>query len=622
MSASRPGFFGRWFGRFWRLLDGTRRLVLNLLFLALMAALIWAFATRAPAPLQDKTVLVLQLRGPVVEQFSGSWRDTALGRARGQEAQQVQLRDVLDVLDAAAKDPQITQALLVLDDFRGAGLATLREISVALQRFKAAGKPVVAWGSRYDQRQYHVASAANELLLHPMGLVYLEGYGRYRNYYRDALDRLGVTVNLIRVGTYKSFGEPFTENGPSPASIEAESLLNNGLWSSYTDAVEQGRKLAAGSVMRGIDALPQRLAAAGGDAAKLALDARLVDGLKTRDELRQMMIERGARDDESKSFRQVSFDDYLQRLKPKRDGAAVAVVVAEGEIGDGEAPPGRVGGLSTAALIRKAREDEQVKALVLRVDSPGGSAFGAELIRRELELTRAAGKPVVVSMGDLAASGGYWVATAADEVIADAATITGSIGVFTLLPTAEKTLDKLGVHTGGVTTTWLGAAYDPRRAIDPRFAALVQSSVDHTYADFVAKVAASRKRTPAQIDAVAQGRVWTGAQALERGLVDRLGSYGDALQAAALRGKLPGADRGDYRITYLEREPGRLQQLLDLLGGSVSVGLASHIDALLPDASLPLRAAREMQQDLLWLAELTQQRRPFALAVHCLCTDP
>ncbi len=461
MSASRPGFFGRWFGRFWRLLDGTRRLVLNLLFLALMAALIWAFATRAPAPLQDKTVLVLQLRGPVVEQFSGSWRDTALGRARGQEAQQVQLRDVLDVLDAAAKDPQITQALLVLDDFRGAGLATLREISVALQRFKAAGKPVVAWGSRYDQRQYHVASAANELLLHPMGLVYLEGYGRYRNYYRDALDRLGVTVNLIRVGTYKSFGEPFTENGPSPASIEAESLLNNGLWSSYTDAVEQGRKLAAGSVMRGIDELPQRLAAAGGDAAKLALDARLVDGLKTRDELRQMMIERGARDDESKSFRQVSFDDYLQRLKPKRDGAAVAVVVAEGEIGDGEAPPGRVGGLSTAALIRKAREDEQVKALVLRVDSPGGSAFGAELIRRELELTRAAGKPVVVSMGDLAASGGYWVATAADEVIADAATITGSIGVFTLLPTAEKTLDKLGVHTGGVTTTWLGGRLRP-----------------------------------------------------------------------------------------------------------------------------------------------------------------
>jgi protease-4 len=622
MSASRPGWFGRWFDRFWRLLDGTRRLLLNLLFLGLIAAVVWAVANRGPAPLQDKTALVLNLRGPMVEQFSGSWQDSALGRARGEPTQQAQLRDVLDVLDAAAKDPQITQVLLMLDEFQGAGLASLREVAVALQRVKAAGKPVVAWGSRYDQRQYHVASAATEVLLHPMGMVYLEGYGRYRNYYRDALDRLGVTVNLIRVGTYKSFGEPFVANGPSQASIEAESLLNNGLWSLYTEAIEHARKLAPGSLMRGIDELPQRMAASGGDMARVALDGKLVDGLKTQDELRQMMIERGARDDELKSFRQVSFDDYLQRLKPRRDGPAVAVVVAEGEIGDGEAPPGRIGGRSTAALIRKAREDEQIKALVLRVDSPGGSAFGAELVRRELELTRAAGKPVVVSMGDLAASGGYWVATSADEVIADAATVTGSIGVFTLLPTAEKTLDRLGVHTGGVTTTWLGSAYDPRRAIDPRFAALVQSGVDHTYAEFIAKVAVARQRTPAQIDEVAQGRVWTGLQAHQRGLVDRLGSFGDALQAAAQRGKLPSTERGDFRITYLEREPGRWQQVLELLGGSVSMALARFTDAQVPVAGLPLQTAREMQNELLWLAELTQQRRPYALAVHCLCADP
>ena len=616
MSASRPGLFRR----LWRLVDGTRRLLLNLLFLALIGALVWAFATRGPAALQDKTVLVLNLRGPVVEQYSGSWRDTALGRARGEEAGQVQLRDLLDVLDAAAKDPQITQALLVLDEFQGAGLATLREISVALQRFKASGKPVVAWGSRFDQRQYHVASAANEVWLHPMGAVQLEGFGRYRNYYRDALDKLGVSVHLVRVGTYKSFGEPFTENGPSPAAVEAESLLLHGLWGTYTGTVEQARRLGAGSVMRDIDALPGSLVALNGDLAQLALQSKLVDALKTRDELRQLMIERGARDEASKSFRQVNFDSYLARLKPKRDGEALAVVVAEGEIGDGEAPPGRIGGLSTAALIRKAREDEQVKALVLRVDSPGGSAFGSELIRRELELTRAAGKPVVVSMGDMAASGGYWISTAADEVIADAATITGSIGVFTLLPTAEQALDKLGVHTAGVTTTWLGGAYDPRRAIDPRFTTLLQSNVEHIYAEFIAKVAAARKRTPQQIDAVAQGRVWTGAQALERGLVDRLGSYGDALTAAAQRGKLAGADSGDFRITYLEREPGRLQQLLELFGGTVFEGLARQFELMLPGAGLA--ATAEMRQDLQWLNELTQRRQPFALAVHCLCSDP
>lgn len=622
MPASRPGLLRRAFGGFWRLLDGTRRLLLNLLFLALMAALVWAFATRSAPALQDKTVLVLNLRGPMVEQLRGSWRDTALGRARGQTLQQVQLRDVLDVLDAAAKDPKITQVLLVLDEFQGAGLATLRELAAAVQRVKDSGKPVLAWGSSFDQRQYLVAAAAGEVLLHPMGMVQIEGYGRFRNYYRDALDKLGVTVNLIRVGTYKSFAEPFTENGPSSASLEAESFLNHGLWSAYTGDVERSRKLAEGSLARGIDELPQRLAAAGGDLARLALQAKLVDGLKTRDELRQMLIERGVRDEATKSFRQISFDEYLSRLTPRRGGDAVAVVVAEGEIGDGEAPPGRIGGLSTAALVRKAREDDSVKAVVLRVDSPGGSAFGAELIRRELELTRAAGKPVVVSFGDVAASGGYWIATAADEILADAATVTGSIGVFTLLPTAEKTLDKLGVHTGGAPTTWLGGAYDPRRAIDPRFAALVQVSVDHTYAEFVAKVAQARKRTPAQIDAVAQGRVWTGAQALERGLVDRLGSYGDALKAAATRGKIAGADSGEFRITYLEREPGRLQRLVEMFGGSVAEQLASQLDAALPTSGLPPGVAQEMQQELFWLAELTQQRKPFLLAVHCLCGDP
>lgn len=619
---TRPsGPIRRFLAATWRAVDVSRRLLLNALFVALLGALVWGFVARRPAPLHERTVLVLSLRGPLVEQHAAHWRDTALGRVRGERSLQVQLRDVLAVLDAAAQDPQITQLLLVLDDFGGAGPASLHELARALQRFKASGKPVLAWGSQFDQRQYLVAAAADAVWLHPMGMVQIEGYGRLRNYYRDALDKLGISVHLIRVGTYKSFGEPFTQNAPSPAAVEAETALNQSLWRSYADAVERARKLPAGSLATGIDELPQRLAAAGGDLAKLALDAKLVDALKTRDELRQTMIERGARDEESKSFRQVSFDDYLARLESRRGGDALAVVVAEGEIGDGEAPPGRIGGLSTAALIRKAREDDKVKALVLRVDSPGGSAFGAELIRRELELTHAAGKPVVVSMGDLAASGGYWIATAADEVIADATTVTGSIGVFTLLPTAEKTMDKLGVHAEGVTTTWLGKAYDPRRAIDPRFVAVVQSSVEHIYREFVGKVAAARQRTPEQIDAVAQGRVWTGEQALQHGLVDRLGSYRDALDSAAKRGKLPGIDSGDLRVTYLEREPGRLQRLLDLFGGSVIEPLAARLLAALPREPLP-QTVLDMQSELVWLADVAQQRRPFAPAVHCLCVDP
>jgi protease-4 len=622
MPASRFALLGRFFAVFWRLLDHTRRLLLNLLFLLLIVAAVAALVMRGAPALKDKTILVLDLHGPVVEQRSSSWRDTALGQARGKSSQQLQLRDLLDVLDAAAKDPKITQALLMLDDFQGAGLPSLREVGAALQRFKANGKTVVAWGSSFDQRQYYLAAQASEVLLHPMGMVTIEGYGRFRNFYRDALDKLGVTVHLIRVGTYKSFGEPFTENGPSPAALEAEGTLYNALWATYADGVERARKLDAGSLARDIEQLPQRLAAASGDMARLALDAKWVDGLKTRDELQQLMTERGARDDALKSFRQVAFEDYLSRLKPRRGGHAVAVVVAEGEISDGEAPPGHIGGLSTAALIRKAREDDEVKALVLRVDSPGGSAFGAELVRRELELTRAAGKPVVVSMGDLAASGGYWIATAADEVIADAATRTGSIGVFTLLPTADKALDKLGVHTGGVSTTWLAGGFDPRRPLDPRFAALLQSSVDHTYADFIGKVAQARGRTPQQIDAVAQGRVWTGAQALERGLVDRLGSYGDALNSAARRGKLAGADSGEYRVTYLEPEPGRLQRWLSMFGGAMVESLASRVLPAFPGALMPTDMAREAQQEMLWLAEVAQRRKPFQLAVHCLCGWP
>lgn len=610
MPADRPGIFTR----LWRLVDGTRRLLLNLLFLGLLAALAWAWWAQRPAPLQDKTVLVLNLRGPLVEQFRGSWSDSALGRVRGQAPRQVQLRDVLAVLDAAAQDPQIGQLLLLLDDFEGAGLASLREVSVAVQRFKASGKPVLAWGSRFDQRQYHMAAAANEVWMHPMGLVQIEGIGRLRSYYRDALDKLGIEVYLVRAGRYKSFGEPFTQNAPSPEAVEAESALNQGLWRDYTDAVERSRRLPAGSIARVIDALPERLSAVNGDLAQLALQEKWVDALKTRDQMRQALIERGVADPQTKSFRQVSFEEYLSRLRPRQDGDAVAVVVAEGEIGDGEAPPGRIGGLSTAALIRQARDDDSVKALVLRVDSPGGSAFGAELIRRELELTRAAGKPVVVSMGDLAASGGYWVATAADEVIADAATITGSIGVFTLLPSAAQALDRLGVHTEGVTTTWLGAAYDPRKGMDPRFAALLQANVDHLYAQFLAKVAGARKRTPEQVDAVAQGRVWTGAQALQHGLVDRLGSYRDALESAARRGRLAEADSGQFRVTYLDRRPERLQQVLDLLGGSVRQQLQQALTGGTLAAVPPT--------ELLWAADLLRQRQPFVLTLHCLCADP
>jgi protease-4 len=347
--------------------------------------------------------------------------------------------------------------------------------------------------------------------------------------------------------------------------------------------------------------------------------------------MRAALIERGAKSDdqEAKTFRQVHWTEYLDRLKPATGGDALGVIVAQGSISDGRAGPGSIGGLSTADLVRRAREDEHIKAIVLRVNSPGGSAFGSELVRNELELTRKAGKPVVVSMGDVAASGGYWISLAADEVIADPATITGSIGVVAMLPTAEGAFDKLGVRTGGNSTTWLGTAYDVRRGIEPRYEQLLQASIDHVYRDFTTRAAAARKTTPEKIDAVAQGRVWAGKDALARGLVDRLGGLGDALKAAAARAKLAEG----YSVVYVETPPGRLDRWLERFGLTSLVSEASAALSL-PDlrslwaagAGLPLAldsaAAQDTARDLAWLADLAARRKPFQAQVHCLCQAP
>jgi protease-4 len=607
---------GRGVGKFWRAVDATRRTTLNVLFLAVLVFILWVFFGGGVKPLGSKTALVLDLKGTLVEQSAGSVRDALMANLSGDVKKTVQLRDVLTALDAAAVDPNIGSVVMLLEDMDGAGMAMLHEIGLAVDRVKAAGKPVVAWGGSYDQRQYLIASHASEVYMHPMGMVGIKGFGRYRNYYRDALDKIGVTVNLMKVGTYKSFAEPYIGNGPSEAASEAESFLYTALWDTYTAEVEKNRKLPAGAVNASINDLPKLMESVHGDTGKLALTGKLVDGLKTRDELRAMMIQRGAPDLEGKSFRQVGFDEYVGRNHPKLFGDAVGVVVASGDITDGVSGPGAIGGLSTSNLIRRAREDKQIKAVVLRVDSPGGSAFGSELIRRELELTRAAGKPVVVSMGNVAASGGYWISMAADEVIADPSTITGSIGVFAILPTAEKVVDKLGIHTAGTTTTWLADAYNPLRTMDPRFGQLVQSSINHIYSEFTAKAAAARKTTPEKIDAVGQGRVWTGVQAKERGLVDRLGSYRDALASAATRAKLA----PDYRVTYIEREGSRIERILGLIGVSDAQAFTIQVKLGLLPSGLPSGAAADVTRDLAWLAELTDGRKPYAAVTHCMCT--
>lgn len=613
--------FVAFFKGIWWFLDLCRRALFNLIILLVLIAIAVALFTSSPDKPKDKTTLVLNLQGKLVEEVAGSPREHLLAGAQGEMVHQTRLRDVLTALKEACKDPNISQAVLDVSEFEGAGMAQLREVGTALTQFKACNKPLLSYGENFSQGAYYLASHASELNLHPMGMVELSGFGRQRNYYKDALDRLGITVHLLRVGTFKSFGEPYIANAPSKAALEADAYLYDALWADFMGGIEAQRKLPAGSITQLINTLPEALKTTGGDGAKLALNSKLVDAVITRDQFREKIIKGGALDD--KTIRQVSLADYAhQAPQPSAIGPAVGVVVAEGEIIDGFASPGTIGGDSTARLIRQAREDERIKAVVLRVNSPGGSALASEIVRRELEVTRTAGKPVVISMGDVAASGGYWISMSSDRVLADKGTITGSIGVFGMLPTAEGLMDKLSIRTGGYSTTWLAGGYDPRRALDPRMAEVVQSGINDIYTRFIGQAAAARKMKPEELDAVAQGRVWTGQQAKERGLVDELGGLQDAITAATSLAKLD-----KPAVVYVEPERSRFDRLLASLGDQAAVSIAPLFQSLVGSHSNPLHnaaawAARQDQGELALARKLMEGRQPYAAAVHCLCTAP
>ena len=616
MVEKRPGFLRRLFGGLWNGLDFTRRLVVNLVFLAILVLLVSAMFGGGNAALKEKTTLVLEPKGEIVEQYSGSPGDVALSKALGEEVPETQLRDILKVLEEAAKDDNITQLLLRLDSFGGAGVSTLREVGRALDEFRKSGKKVIVYGEYMDQAAYYLASRGDEIYIHPDGMVLLEGLGRYRNYYRSALDKIGVQMHVFRVGTYKSAVEPYLLDGPSDAAREADGYWLEDVWTVFLEDVAKARKLEVPALRAMIDELPQRITAVNGDTAQLAISEKLVDGLKTADELRAMLIASGAKDDEEETFRQINLGNYLKRFPAPAaigDTKQVGVIVAQGEIVGGKQPQGMIGGRSTSDLVRQAREDKNIKAVVLRVDSPGGSGFDSELIRREIELTRAAGKPVVVSMGDVAASGGYWISMTSDAIYAEPTTITGSIGIFGLFPDASKTMDTLGLHTAGTTTTWLAGAIDPRRPLDPRIGEVLQSVINAGYQDFIGKVASSRGKTPEEIDAIGQGRVWSGNQALERGLVDKLGGLKDAIADAAERAKLG----DDFNLVYVEKELTGFEKFMTSFSTRArSMVQSSVADALLPSWMQPQLAA-EVARDMAILDGW--EKRPMATYAYCFC---
>ena len=558
----------------WRGINFTRVAILNLIFFGLLLVIILA-AMRKPQPLQDKTVLVIQPVGRIVEQYTVDPTQRALARLSGQRVQQVQLRDLLTVLEHAASDPKISGVLLDTSELQTGtwSFASLRQVGHAIETFEHSGKPVIAWASGYDQGQYYLAMHADKVLLDPAGSLLFTGLDSYQPYFKDLLDKLGVHVHLFRVGEFKSAAEPLILNGPSPAAQEANAYYLGGLWKQWIDAVARARKLTPEQVKADVDNLPAGISAAGGDLARMALQQHFVNGLATRAQLVADVRKFAAPGKDGQGFRSIGMSDYLQRIRNARKSdhrPVVAVVVAEGDIVDGPQQPGDIGGAETARLIRQAVDDNHVKAIVLRVNSPGGAVYAAELIRREVQRARAAGKPVVASMGDVAASGGYWISMDANQIVAEPNTITGSIGIFGLFYTVPDALAKIGIHTGGLGTTPWAGAFDVMRPMNPQVAAGIQQIIDKGYMDFVNGVAQARGKSFEQINAIAQGRVWTGRQAYERGLVNELGGIHTAIALAAADAKLG----KEYQVRYVEQRIKPFDRLLMGFGDSALASIA------------------------------------------------
>jgi protease-4 len=604
--------------RIFRALAALQRLVAAALLLALLGALVALAVTayRARPRVPDGAALVLNPRGVLVEQLSVRPPSRLAAPLLGLSPApaQVLLRDVLDTLRLARDDDRVAALYLDLEGFRGGGMSKLSAVREALLDFKASGKTVVAYAETLTQRPYYLLAHADEALLHPQGLLLLEGFGGYRPYYRQGLERHGIDVHVFRVGEYKSAVEPYLRDDMSPEAREAALDVYGDLWTTWLEDVAAARGRRPGQIQGWIDTTLEQLRAAEGDLAQAALDAGFVDRLARRDEVRQRMIELVGEDDDGRSFRQVSWRTYLAARagdrRPASRAAGVAVVVAAGEVLDGAHPPGFIGGDSTSSLIRRARQDENAKAVVLRIDSPGGSVFASELVRRECELVRDEGKPLVVSMGSTAASAAYFIASAADEIWAHPTTITGSIGIFALFPTVDEALERyLGVHLDGVGTTRYTGAFHPGRPLDPRVAEAMQLWIDDAYRDFVERVADARGQTWDAVDRIARGRVWSGTDALELGLVDRLGGLQEAIESAARRADL----EDGYGVFYVEEEPSVKERILRRI-------LDASADAETGPSRSPALAAGlrflpgELRRMALW-------NDPKGLYGHCLCGE-
>ncbi|ENJ6882592.1 signal peptide peptidase SppA [Salmonella enterica] len=605
------GFF-KWT---WRVLNFVREMVLNLffIFLVLVGVGIWMqIGNGSNSEQTARGALLLDISGVIVDKPSTNHRLGALGRqlfgASSDRLQENSLFDIVNAIRQAKDDRNITGIVLDLKNFTGADQPSMRYIGKALREFRDSGKPVFAVGENYSQGQYYLASFANKIWLSPQGQVDLHGFATNGLYYKTLLDKLKVSTHVFRVGTYKSAVEPFIRDDMSPAAREADSRWIGELWQNYLHTVSANRQISPQQLFPGAQAIIDGLTSVGGDTAKYALDHKLVDALASSADVEKALTKQFGWSKTENNYRAISYYDYSLKT-PADTGGTIAVIFANGAIMDGEETPRNVGGDTTASQIRDARLDPKVKAIVLRVNSPGGSVNASEVIRAELAAARAAGKPVVVSMGGMAASGGYWISTPTNYIVASPSTLTGSIGIFGVINTVENSLSSIGVHSDGVSTSPL-ADISMTKALSPEVQQMMQLSIEYGYKRFITLVADARKRTPEQIDKIAQGHVWTGEDAKANGLVDSLGDFDDAVAKAAELAKLK-----QWHLDYYQDEPTVLDMVMDSMTGSVRAMLPEAIQAMLP---APLvSAANTVKAEGDKLAAFNDPQNRYAFCLTC-----
>ena len=613
---SSSNFLVRLISSIWRGVDGVRK-VLHLLLLLILFLVFFGTFSGTPPLMPQKAALFIQPVGPLVDQLDGDPYDRALAELLGDAPPQTLVQDVVDALSFAKTDDRISAVHLELSGLGGGGLSKLRRIGAAIDEFKESGKPVVASADYFSQGGYYLAAHGDELYMHPEGIVFFQGYGGFRSYYKEIIDTLRVDWNVFRVGTHKSFVEPYTRMDMSPEDRESRTRLIEQFWTMYQEDVEAARGLDEGSIDDFAQNLLQHVDESDGDIAIAAREAGLVDELLGRAELRTLLKEYAGEDSsDSALYSAVDSLDYLGSMRLMRGNDVkdenVAVVVAVGTILNGSQPSGSIGGDSTAALLRQALADDSIKAVVLRVDSPGGSVFASEVIANEIQALQAAGKKVVASMGSVAASGGYWISVVADRVVASPATVTGSIGVFGMFPTYQRSLAAIGITTDGVgTTPWAGQLRPDREMSDP-VKQLFQAMINDTYDDFISGVADRRAMEKQAVDRVGQGQVWTGQDALEKGLIDELGTFEDSVRVAA---ELAGLEEGEYGQKLIEVSLSPTEQLImDFLAVTKRTGF--DVEALVSTPSALESFANNLQG---LLASLTKFNDPKGLYSHCFC---